>query len=78
MANQALSIMKLRTLIRYKQEGRKHQFIGQSLGLSRTTVVKYVQYLEGSGLDWGALAKLDDHSLLTLCRSGHADKADDR
>jgi transposase len=78
MANQALSIMKLRTLIRYKQEGRKHQFIGRSLGLSRTTVVKYVQYLEGSGLDWGALAKLDDHSLLTLCRSGHADKADDR
>lgn len=78
MANKALSIMKLRTLIRFKQEGRKHQFIGQTLGLSRTTVVKYVQYLEGSGLDWAALSSLDDHSLLTLCRSGHTDKADDR
>lgn len=78
MANQALSIMKLRTLIRFKQEGRKHQFISRSLGLSRTTVIKYVQLLEDSGLDWAALAKLDDHSLLTLCRSGHVDKADDR
>lgn len=78
MANQALSIMKLRTLIRFKQEGRKHQFISQALRLSRTTVVKYVQFLEGSGLDWAALSCLDDHSLLTLCRSGHSDKADDR
>jgi hypothetical protein len=78
MANQALSIMKLRTLIRFKQEGRTHRFIGKSLGLSRTTVVKYVQFLEYSGLDWQELSSLDDHSLLTLCRSGYTDKADDR
>jgi len=78
MANQALSIMKLRTLIRFKAEGRTHKFIGKTLSLSRTTVVKYIQFLEGSGLDWAALSSLDDQGLLTLCRSGHTDKADDR
>jgi transposase len=78
MANQALSNMKLRTLIRFKQEGRTHQFIGKTLGLSRTTVVKYVQFLELSGLDWTALSALDDQALLMLCRSGHTDKPDDR
>ena len=78
MANQALSIMKLRTLIRFKEEGRTHKFIGRTLGLSRTTVIKYIQFLEGSGLDWAALSSLDDQGLLTLCRSGHTDQADDR
>lgn len=78
MANQGVSIMKLRTLIRFKQEGRPHQFIGKTLGLSRTTVIKYVQFLESSGLDWAALSSLDDASLLMLCRSGHCDKPDDR
>ena len=78
MANQPISIMKLRTLIRYKQEKRTHKFIGEALGLSRTTVIKYSQFLEGSGLDWPALLALDDQVLLTLCRSGHRDQPDDR
>lgn len=78
MANQALSSMKLRTLIRFKQEGRTHQFIGKTLGLSRTTVIKYTQFLEHSGLDWTALFSLDDQALLMLCRSGHTEKPDDR
>lgn len=78
MANQALSLMKLRTLIQFKQEGRKHRFISQSLGLSRTTVVKYVQLAESSGMDWASLSALDDTQLVLLFRSGHVDKADDR
>lgn len=78
MANQPINSMKLRTLIRFKQEGRTHQFIGKTLGLSRTTVIKYTQFLENSGLDWAALFALDDQALLTLCRSGHCDKPDDR
>jgi transposase len=78
MANQALSMMKLRTLIRYKQEGRTHRFIGRSLGLSRTTVIKYTQFLEHSGLDWATLSSLDDQGLLMLCRSGQVDSPDDR
>jgi len=78
MANQPISSMKLRTLIRFKQEGRTHKFIGATLGLSRTTVIKYSQFLEDSGLDWAALLALDDQALLTLCRSGHCDQPDDR
>lgn len=78
MANQPLSMMKLKALIHYKEEGRTNRFIGKSLGLSRTTVVKYVQFLESSGLSWAALLVLDESSLLTLCRSGHCDKPDDR
>lgn len=78
MANQPVSIMKLRTFIRFKQEGRTHQFISKTLGLSRTTVIKYAQFLEDSGLDWATLSGMDDESLLTLCRSGHCDKPDDR
>ena len=70
--------MKLRTLISYKQEGRSHQFIGKALKLSRTTVVKYLQNLASSGLDWAALLALSDESLLLLCRSGYYDKPDDR
>ena len=78
MANKPISTMKLRTLIRYKQEGRSHRFMGKSLNLSRTTVVKYLQNLASSGLDWAALLALSDESLLVLCRSGHCDKPDDR
>lgn len=78
MANQALSNMKLRTLIRFKQEGRTHRFIARSLGLSRTTVIKYTQFLEHSGLGWAELFSLDDQGLLMLCQSGHTDKPGDR
>jgi hypothetical protein len=60
MANQPMSMMKLKALIHYKEEGRTNRFIGKSLGLSRTTVVKYVQFLESSGLSWAALLVLDE------------------
>ena len=73
-----MSMMKLKALIRYKQEDRTNRFISKTLGLSRTTVVKYAQFLESSGLSWAALLLLDDPSLLTLCRSGHCDRPDDR
>jgi len=78
MTNKPISIMKLRTLISYKQEGRSHQFIGKVLKLSRTTVVKYLQNLASSSLNWVALLALSDESLLLLCRSGHCDKPDDQ
>lgn len=78
MANQPIGSMELKTLIRLKADGRSNKFISRSLGVSRTSVVKYVQLLEGSGLDWPALTALDEAALLTLCRSGFCAQPDDR
>ncbi len=78
MANRPLSIMELMTLIRYKKEGRSNEFIAETLGISRTTVIKYIQLLANSGLDWTALSSLDEGALLMFCRSGHCDRPDDR
>lgn len=78
MANRAISIMELMTLIRLKEEGRSNEFIARALCLSRTTVIKYLQLLTNSGLDWTALSLLDEAALLTLCRSGHCEQPDDR
>jgi transposase len=78
MANQPIRSMELKTLIRLKVDGRSNKFISRSLGVSRTSVIKYVQLLEGSGLGWPALAMLDEAALLTLCNSGFCAQPDDR
>ena len=78
MANQSISVMKLREVIRLKQSGLSHLAIGKALALSRTTVIKYLRVIQGSGLGLEALQALSDEELRVLIHSGHRDEADER
>lgn len=78
MANQSISLMKLREVIRLKNSGLSNLAIGQALALSRTTVVKYLAIIKSSDLSAEALEALPDEELNMLLHSGYRDEADER
>jgi response regulator of citrate/malate metabolism len=50
MANKTIGSVMIREIIRMKQKGFSNSKIAQSLGKSRTTILKYLSVIEVSGL----------------------------
>lgn len=65
MSNQRINMNKLRQIIRLKDAGTSHKALARRLGLSRTTIVRYVQRLQASGLSYPQLLTLSDAELDT-------------
>lgn len=66
MANKIIRMSTLRQILTLKNQGRSNKSISEVVGLSRTTVVKYVQLIGASGLTVAELLKLRDGELSDL------------
>ena len=59
-----INMRKLKDALRLKLEGgQSHQDIATALGLSKGVVTKYVGLASAAGLDWAAIAALDEAEL---------------
>ena len=59
-----INMRKLKDALRLKFEGgQSHQQIAQALGISKGVVTKYVGLAVAAGLDWSAIAALDEAAL---------------
>ena len=56
----------IREIIRMKQKGFSNSKISQSLGKSRTTILKYLSVIDVSGLKFKELLKLTEEDLFEL------------
>jgi transposase len=66
MANNPLDVVMIKEIIRLKQSGQSNSLISRSLGVSRTTVIKYLKQIEYSGLDIEELEQLSEQALHDL------------
>ena len=66
MANKTIGSVMIREIIRMKQTGFSNSKISQSLGKSRTTILKYLNVIEVSGLKFKELLKLSEEDLFEL------------
>jgi len=66
MANQSISIIMIKEIIRLKEQGYSHKSIREILNISRTTVIKYVKRIEATGLPIKELLKMEDSELYGL------------
>jgi hypothetical protein len=63
MANKAITMQKLRQIIRLKQEGYSNRKIARMLCVHRETVRRYAVQMEKMGLDYESLLKEPDSVL---------------
>jgi len=66
MPNKLISMQKLRQLLRLHSQGNGSKAIASYLGMSRTTVKKYLSRLKGSGVDLEGVFSLSDKDLSSL------------
>lgn len=66
MANKAISMQKLRQILRLRSQGKGVRNISGLLGVSRNTVKKYLSALEKSGLGFESALALKDLDLQNL------------
>ena len=66
MANKTIGSVMIREIIRMKQKGFSNSKIAQSLGKSRTTILKYLSVIEVSGIQTKELLKLSAEDLFEL------------
>lgn len=66
MANIPIAMSKLKATLRLYTEGKSKRFISKYLGLSRNTVLKYVQAFHRLRLTYEDLEQLDDRRLYEL------------
>lgn len=66
MANKSIGTVMIQHIIRMKIKGISHSKIALSLGISRTTLIKYVETINKSGLSLKDLEKLSEKDLLGL------------
>ena len=66
MANKTIGSVMIREIIRMKQKGFSNSKIAQSLGKSRTTILKYLSVIEVSGIQTKELLKLSEEDLFDL------------
>ena len=69
MANNPLDVVMIKEIIRLKQSGLSNRKIAVHLGVSRTTVIKYLKQIEYSCFDTEELQELSEESLYDLFRS---------
>ena len=64
MAALRINMRKLKDALRLKLEGNQsHQQIAAALGISKGVVTKYVGLAVAAGLDWPAIAAMDEATL---------------
>jgi len=66
MANKTIGSVMIREIIRMKSKGLSNNKVSQSLGKSRTTIIKYLTAFKESGFDYEELLKLSDTDLFEL------------
>jgi hypothetical protein len=66
MANQILSMNKLKEVLRYQIEGRSNREISKRTELSRNTVEKYLIIFDSHPLSFKELVKLSDSELHSI------------
>ena len=66
MPNKAISMNKIRQVLRCYASGSGTRSISSMLNLSRNTVKKYLQVYQKSGLSLEGIQSMDDSSLCTL------------
>jgi transposase len=63
MANQIMSMNKIREVLRYELEGKSRRSISKLTGISRNTVDKYIRIFSRQGIGLKELKKLSDNEL---------------
>ncbi|MEK6522482.1 hypothetical protein [Myroides odoratimimus] len=66
MANKPISTTMIKSIIKMKIKEISNSRIASSLGISRTTLIKYVDNICKSGLSFGELDKLSEKDLADL------------
>ena len=71
MANQTIGTVMIREIIRMKEIGISNSQISQSLGKSRTTIIKYITAIELSGLNYRELLGFSNQYLVEFFEVGN-------
>jgi transposase len=66
MANNPISMSKIRQILRLHSQGRSKLLIAKQTGVSRNTLKKYIREFEQSGLSFGEVNELGDKDLEDL------------
>lgn len=66
MANKPIDMKKLRAVLRLHSKEHSQRDIAKSCGLSRNTVIKYIELYKHLGLDRDQIEQMDDESLSEL------------
>lgn len=66
MANKPIEFIMLKEILRLKSLGLSNLKISQSIGSSRTTVIKYLKMFEASGIDNTMLSNMEDEELIGI------------
>lgn len=66
MANNPISMSKIRQIIRLHSQGRSKLLIAKQTGVSRNTLKKYLKEFEASGLSFKEVNELGDKELEDL------------
>lgn len=77
MANKPIEFIMLKEILRLKSLGLSNLKISQSIGSSRTTVIKYLKLFEASGLDDKMLTELEDEELTGLVEGANFSHGED-
>jgi hypothetical protein len=77
-ANKTIGSIMIREIIRMKQKGFSNCRISQSLGKSRTTVLKYLSVIKDLELNFKELLELSDKDLSELLETPNDFRPDDR
>jgi len=76
VANERISMRKIRDIIRLRESGLSYRQIGRALRISHPVVSQYARDFEATGLRYGDIKEIGDSELLELIAGGR--KADDR
>ncbi len=63
MAGKAITMSKLKQIIRLRQNGTGLKTIATAVGISKNTVKKYLKFIEAKGYSYNALLNKQDHEL---------------
>lgn len=66
MANQTISMSKIRHLLQLHSQGRSKLLISEQTGIARNTVKKYIRVFCDSGLSYEEISELSDKDLEDL------------
>ena len=76
MANERISMRKIRDIIRLQEQGLGYRQIGRALRISHPVVSQYVRDFKATGLSYADITEIGDQELLELLNGGR--KADAR
>ena len=74
MANQIMSMNKLKQVIRFHQEGKSNRELSKMTGISRTTIEKYLSILKAHPYSMKELLGITDKELYTIVLPASVEK----